>query len=136
MLPGIVDSKWNPDGLPVGMTRLDVAEGRWQGAWVGLNCAACHNGELQYQGRRIRIDGGVNQALDMRALIGGLVDALQGSLSDVDKFERLAIVWDTQAMQPRGRCVQTSRSRSRRLAPEQATRGLWFVEQIGARTSS
>lgn len=90
MLPGIVDSKWNPDGLPVGMTRLDVPEGRWQGAWVGPNCAACHNGELQYQGWRIRIDGGVNQALDMRALIGGLVDALQESLSDVDKFERLA----------------------------------------------
>ena len=64
LLPGAVDPQHNPDGLPVGMARLDVPGGRWQGSWVGPNCAACHNGELQYQGRRIRIDGGVNQSLD------------------------------------------------------------------------
>jgi cytochrome c1 len=90
MLPGIVDPEWNPDGLPVGMARLDVPSGRWQGSWVGPNCAACHNGELQYQGQRIRIDGGVNQALDMRDFIGGLASALEESLRDTNKFNRLA----------------------------------------------
>jgi len=90
MLPGIVDPEWNPDGLPVGMARLDVPSGRWQGSWVGPNCAACHNGELQYQGQRIRIDGGVNQALDTRAFIGGLASALEEPLRDTNKFDRLA----------------------------------------------
>lgn len=90
LLPGAVDPQHNPDGLPVGMARLDVPGGRWQGSWVGPNCAACHNGELQYQGRRIRIDGGVNQSLDMRAFIGGLASALERPLRDPKKFDRLA----------------------------------------------
>ena len=33
------------------------------GEYIGLTCAACHNAQLNYQGKRIRIDGGVGNTL-------------------------------------------------------------------------
>jgi hypothetical protein len=50
----------NPDGLPVGFARdtiIDVNTGQSVEV-VGLTCAACHTGQLEYQGKGIRIDGG------------------------------------------------------------------------------
>jgi mono/diheme cytochrome c family protein len=48
----------NPYGLPVGLT---VGRSRNAGTVgleiVGFNCAACHVGELTYQGKHLRIDG-------------------------------------------------------------------------------
>ncbi|MCE7796375.1 di-heme-cytochrome C peroxidase [Sphingobium sufflavum] len=57
--------------LPVGFaiddnddTDLSVSKLRWfdgQGSkeqWVGLNCSACHTGEIRYQGETLRVDGG------------------------------------------------------------------------------
>jgi hypothetical protein len=48
----------NPHGLPVGMT---ISRSRNAGTAgieiVGFNCAACHVGELRYQGKRVRVDG-------------------------------------------------------------------------------
>ena len=51
----------NPYGLPVGLT---VAPSIVTGAeMVGLNCTACHVGEIWYRGTRVRIDGGPGMAL-------------------------------------------------------------------------
>ena len=51
-------SPTNPYGLPVG---LAVSGSRNAGTAglevVGFNCAACHVGELTYQGKHVRIDG-------------------------------------------------------------------------------
>jgi hypothetical protein len=48
----------NPYGLPVGMT---IAKSPVTGLdTVGVNCAACHVGELWYSGSKLRIDGGPN----------------------------------------------------------------------------
>src|SRR5262249_6081778 len=56
-LPDPVSAQ-NPYGLPVGMT---VAKSVVTGLdTVGLNCAACHVGEVTYQGAKFRIDGGPN----------------------------------------------------------------------------
>jgi mono/diheme cytochrome c family protein len=48
----------NPYGLPVGLT---VSRSRNAGTVgleiVGFNCAACHVGELTYQGKHVRLDG-------------------------------------------------------------------------------
>jgi len=49
----------NPDALPVGLTKTVVTEGQWKGETVGVNCAVSHTAQLTYQGKRIRIDGGV-----------------------------------------------------------------------------
>jgi hypothetical protein len=51
----------NPYGLPVG---ISVAPSKISGIqMIGLNCNACHTGQLQYQGRALRLDGGPNMAL-------------------------------------------------------------------------
>jgi mono/diheme cytochrome c family protein len=46
----------NPGNLPVGFARHEDDEtGR---AYLDVSCAACHTGELRYNGQAIRIDGG------------------------------------------------------------------------------
>jgi hypothetical protein len=57
-------SPQNPDGLPVGFAKdtvVDPDSGRTVEV-VGLTCAACHTGQLEYQGKGIRIDGGSSTA--------------------------------------------------------------------------
>jgi hypothetical protein len=54
-------SAGNPYGLPVGVTfapsKVDGIEK------IGLNCSACHVGQVQYQNHAVRIDGLGNMAL-------------------------------------------------------------------------
>ena len=75
----------NPDGLPVGFVK-DTYQGR---AYLGLTCAACHTGQVNYQGTAIRIDGGIPMA-DMVQFLEGLTAALQTTLKDPAKFNRFA----------------------------------------------
>ena len=79
----------NPDALPVGVTKTVITEPQWKGTYAGLTCAACHNAQLNYKGKRIRIDGGVG-AFDIMAYIKSLDDAMQATLADTAKFDRLA----------------------------------------------
>ena len=46
----------NPGGLPIGLTHHADPEGG--DAFVDITCAACHTGQLHYEGTAIRIDGG------------------------------------------------------------------------------
>jgi len=84
----------NPDGLPIGISKTVIEKPAWKGAatgeFAGVTCAMCHNSELRYQGKRIRIDGGNNHALDYQALIRALDAAMQATLKDPSKFDRLA----------------------------------------------
>lgn len=84
------DPKSNPDGLPIGVTKQETKEGRWKGVAAGINCAACHVSELHYQGKRIRIDGDVAGHFDIQALFHCADDAMQATLRDSAKFDRLA----------------------------------------------
>jgi hypothetical protein len=90
LIPEPADAKYNPDGLPIGVTRTKVPEGRWKGDWVGLTCAMCHNSQLEYKGSKIRIEGGSNHALNFTGYVGALDDALAATLASPEKFERLA----------------------------------------------
>ncbi|MDR3387856.1 MAG: di-heme-cytochrome C peroxidase [Rudaea sp.] len=76
----------NPNGFPVGFTHEADAQGR---DWTGLGCAACHTGEVRYQGHRIRIDGGQG-TLDFDAFEAALIDSLNATVADGGKFERFA----------------------------------------------
>lgn len=67
-----------------------VAEGRWKGTWVGLGCAACHSGQLEYQGTKVRLMGGNNNTLDMHSFVYGLDEALAATAADPEKIDRLA----------------------------------------------
>jgi mono/diheme cytochrome c family protein len=54
----------NPDGLPVGFAKdtvVDPDTGQTVEV-VGFTCAACHTGQLEYQGKGIRIEGGSSTA--------------------------------------------------------------------------
>ena len=55
------ESVSNPDGLPIGFAvdtwRPEDGAARPETV-VGLSCAACHTGQIEYRGRAIRIDGG------------------------------------------------------------------------------
>jgi hypothetical protein len=75
----------NPDGLPVGWVK-DEHEGK---EYVGFTCAACHSGQVNYQGNAIRIDGGATLA-DMELMLKTLASALDASAKQPEKFERLA----------------------------------------------
>ena len=80
----------NPEGLPLGLAKWVVTEGRWKGEHIGMTCAACHNAQLNYKGKKIRVDGGIGNTFDFVAYIGAASAALQATLSDPAKFDRLA----------------------------------------------
>jgi hypothetical protein len=93
LIPQAANPRSNPDGLPIGISKTPVVtpiKGWPAGDYAGLTCAACHEGQLKYQGKRIRIHGGVSQTVDLQALTRSLDAALQATLTDAAKFDRLA----------------------------------------------
>jgi len=90
LIPQAPKPPTNPDGLPIGLAKSDADFGEWKGEYVGPTCALCHNTELNYQGKRIRIDGAPANLFDLMAYIKALDDAMQATLTDSAKFDRLA----------------------------------------------
>jgi hypothetical protein len=90
LIPSPPDPRGNPEGFPVGLAKEITTEGRWKGVYVGFNCAACHESELHYKGKRIRVDGDVGAHFDIIALYHSADDAMQATLHDSAKFDRLA----------------------------------------------
>lgn len=69
----------NPDALPVGWARHDDA--------VGLTCAACHTGQITWQGTAMRIDGAPAMA-DIFGFFQQIRDAIAATLADEAKLAR------------------------------------------------
>ena len=83
----------NPDGLPIGVSKTNVAteiKGWPAGDYAGMTCAACHQGLLKYKGKLIRIEGGISNTFDFQGLASGISEALLANLTDAAKFDRLA----------------------------------------------
>ena len=78
---GFVLDPGNPDGLPVGLTAAHSRGLEPLGKMVGLNCAACHVGEMTYKGTRLRIDGAPNM-LDTRTFFASLIESSFATLED------------------------------------------------------
>jgi mono/diheme cytochrome c family protein len=74
---------YNPDGLPIGF----VKEGKDD--WLGLNCAACHTNQINYNGTGIRIDGAPGMG-DAEGLLNRLGQALHNTREQKEKFDRFA----------------------------------------------
>jgi mono/diheme cytochrome c family protein len=85
---------YNPDGLPIGISKTVISSPPWPGAetgeFAGVTCAMCHEAQLNYKGKRVRIEGGVANTLDLQAYIQALNAAMQATLTDTPKFDRLA----------------------------------------------
>jgi hypothetical protein len=112
-IPEPQNAKFNPDGLPVGITKTTITEGRGKGDWVGPTCAACHTGQLDYKGTHIRIDGGVANTFDIMAMVQGLDDALQATVANSGKFDRLAAKLGGDRRERQGRIAKASGDRGR-----------------------
>ncbi len=81
----------NEHALPVGF----VADTYRDKEYLGFTCAACHTSQINYNGYGMRIDGAPALA-DMGGMLGSLQTALEKSLSDTAKFERLANIISTE----------------------------------------
>lgn len=77
------DTFFNPDALPVGFTK-DTYQDK---DYIGFTCAACHTGQVNYQGQAIRIDGGPAMA-DMVGFLTSLEKSMQQTLEDGQKNQR------------------------------------------------
>ena len=80
----------NPDGLPIGFTRDDkpLAGGGVE-SYLGMTCAACHTGHVNYEGKTFIIDGAPTNG-NFEKLQRSLVTALEATLSSTEKFDRFA----------------------------------------------
>lgn len=67
----------NPDALPVGF----VKDGYLNKNYIGLTCAACHTGQINYRGLGMRIDGGPGGA-DMVGFLEALTKAMRAARDD------------------------------------------------------
>ena len=83
---------YNPDGLPIGFSRTELQLDKgafqcWQGDWVGLTCAACHTGQVNYHGTTLLIEGGPAQS-DIETFRLRLADAVGAVATDPQKAQR------------------------------------------------
>ena len=87
-------SPYNPDGLPIGISKTVISTSQWPGEetgeFAGLTCAACHEAQLKYKGKHVRIEGGSANTFDLQAYIQALSAAAGATLTDPAKFDRLA----------------------------------------------
>lgn len=84
-------SPQNPEGLPVGFAKdtvVDPESGNTVEV-IGLTCAACHTGQLEYKGKGIRIDGG-SATVDLASFQTELGYAVGFTAKVPFRFERFA----------------------------------------------
>lgn len=84
------NAKYNPDNFPIGVAKADIKSGQFKGQYVGLTCAACHTGQIQYKNKQIRIDGANAMRFDLTAWMGALSESLEIPLTNESKFKELA----------------------------------------------
>ncbi|WP_291696531.1 di-heme-cytochrome C peroxidase [Bradyrhizobium sp.] len=82
-------SKLNPEGLPVGFAiDGDVSTGQ-----LGMSCAACHTGQVEYQKdgvtQQLRIDG-APALTDFQAFLTDLTTVSKATLENADRFGKFA----------------------------------------------
>ena len=83
---GLLDDPENADGLPIGLTSgLSLDTGWTKVRMTGINCAACHVGELRVGGTRVRIAGAPN-LFDIERFFTELVEALGATAGSWDKL--------------------------------------------------
>ena len=101
----------NPYGLPIGFTvenydspdRIKVSgiSGGGKANMLGINCAACHTSNINFNGKTIRIDGGAALG-DFMGLFAAIDAALVDTLADKQKFNRLAARMEADSPETQG----------------------------------
>jgi hypothetical protein len=81
------DSKWNPDGLPIGFVAdKDDTSGI---PYLGFTCAACHTGKAVYEGKEYVVEGAPAHH-DFDRFTAEIATAMQKTLADEEKFSRFS----------------------------------------------
>jgi hypothetical protein len=80
---GLLPDPGRDDGLPVGLT-VATNPFTFGMEFVGVNCAACHVGELHHNGKAVRVDGAPNM-FNLQLFYSQAVDALRATMSDSGK---------------------------------------------------
>jgi hypothetical protein len=83
---GLLPDPGRDDGVPVGLT---VASNPFTFGmdFVGVNCAACHVGELRHDGKSVRVDGAPNM-FNLQLFYSDAIDAVMAATSDRAKLWR------------------------------------------------
>lgn len=124
----------NPDGLPIGFTKGDAKSNDRYGEiskdWLGMTCAACHTGQVEFEGVKYLIDGAPTMG-DFEGLFQGLVAAMKATLDDKAKFARFAevVIADSRARGSDGTSDRTElRNQLREIAD---IRDAWNARNSG-----
>ncbi|MFO2464213.1 di-heme-cytochrome C peroxidase [Pseudomonas sp. 15FMM2] len=144
--PGQQATPLNPGNLPVGFTRHKNPGSNEQ--FLDITCAACHTGELRFNGQALRIDGGAAQHVlpsSVPTLRGGsfgqaLVASLAATYYNPWKFKRFARnvlgdQYETQYDQLR-QDFKTSLDTFLKVAWNDTHRGLYPTEEGPGRTDA
>ncbi|WP_223433093.1 di-heme-cytochrome C peroxidase [Pseudomonas sp. GL-B-26] len=136
----------NPGNLPVGFARHQNPGS--QDEFLDITCAACHTGELRFNGQAVRIDGGSAQHVlpsSVPTLRGGsfgqaLVASLTSTYYNPWKFERFARNvlgqdYDARRQQLR-KDVKVSLDTFLKVAWNDTHRGLYPTEEGPGRTDA
>jgi hypothetical protein len=83
---GLLPDPARDDGLSVGLT-VSSNPFTFGMDFVGINCAACHVGELRHNGKAVRVDGAPN-LFNMQLFYSQAVEALIAATSDRGKLWR------------------------------------------------
>src|SRR5271165_3339028 len=77
---GLLPDPGRDDGLPVG---LAVASNPFTFGmdFVGINCAACHVGELRHRGKAVRVDGAPNM-FNLQLFYSDAIEAVTATVGD------------------------------------------------------
>lgn len=97
----LAESGANPK-LPIGFaidqqddSKLSFTKLRWYDGqpnneqWLGLNCSACHTGQMNFEGKAVTVDGAPS-LVDFQMFIDDVDAALAATLNDGAKFDRFA----------------------------------------------
>lgn len=105
----------NPDGLPVGFTKGSAKSNRAYGKisndWLGMTCAACHTGQVEFEGNKFLIDGAPAMA-DFEGMVLDLAASMKATLADEAKFERFAAAVGGDKDTLRGQLEQITKVRN------------------------
>jgi hypothetical protein len=88
-LPNEKSTRWNPEGLPVGF----AIDGSATNGYLGMTCAACHTGQIEYvkdgATQQLRIDGAPATA-NFQLFLTELTAAARATLNDAGRFDTFA----------------------------------------------
>lgn len=117
---GLLSDPGNPQGLPIGLTVAN-RRGVPLGEMVGVNCAACHVAELQYQNTAFRVDGGQN-LFDLAGFYQELFVDTQATVTDPQKlFAFLGRWWQQNRDSASAQPAPKSKAPSTELIPGEPT---------------